>query len=1307
MNANWRAHLRRLRFALLAIAATCVILLGVLAGLTQLAMPWLAQHPERVGRWLTDRLGRPVTIGRLDGRWMGGGPLLSLDDVRIGGDTPASTLAIPHAELAFDLFALVQRNRAVSEFRLADVELKLVHEGGEWKLRDLGLGASGKSDETFSMGALGALEITRLRLGVEDSERGLSTQLVAPVLRILNRGAGVRVLGRVRRADSDAPSLDLVADLDVGSRSGEIYLGGRDVDFARVGQGMAPAGVRPLSGHGVMQVWAQVARGQIADVRVRLDARELRLSTDQAVALGDAVALEPRVAFDRLSLVARWMREAGGWSLDVADLVANDAPPARLSVERRGDDAAPRWRAGVDALPIEPLGDLAMLAAGSPAGLRRWLYLAHPRGAVEHADIDWNGADDYRVEARLRGVEMASVESIPGVEHLDLDLVGDAGALLAQLPPKAIRVEYPHVFRHPFLFGTFGGDVVARRVDDGWRIETDRLRFEGEGYGGELRGRVDVGAGRRPNVDLSALVAHGEVVAAKLFWPTTSMSPKAIEWLDRALVGGRITEGRAAIHGDLDDWPFHDRSGRFIAQAHVVDTTLDYHAEWPPAEHMDAVATFINDGVRVEANSLTTMGNKVGEASASIEDFGPLLLDVSAKAEGNGANLLAFLRATPIGKRYQEQLKDVSVAGKAAVAFTLNLPIRQTEALSLDGRVDLADAKLDHNAYGLHFADASGMLRFNQKGFIADQLDTQFRDRNAKLTIAVGDFVVEPRHAFEASVLGTWPVSSIFADAPMLLPLLGSVQGESQWTARVAVERGEGGAVRSGLSLDSALVGTAIALPSPLAKSAQANVPFHLELGLPVAGQAFIARLGDIASLSGRAPGPGRAFGARIEFGAGKVADPPAAGIVIGGRMERLDAGAWLDLVESGSGSAGIVRSIDVRAADFVFGGRHFDDTGLKVENAPATTTITLDGAALAGSLEVPRSDIGSRGISAHFARMHWPEAPADAPDAGAFADIAPAALPPLHLKVDDFQLGNASFGSAQFDSHPVPGGMQVDTLESQSPNVKMTARGDWTGGIIENRTNMSIELSAQSLGRMMDALGFPGLIDGGSTKATIDASWLGPPSAFALAKLDGTLGIDVAEGRILDVEPGAGRLFGLFSLTEIPRRLSLDFSDFFKSGLGFNSITGTFRLAGGNAYTDGLKIKSPAAEIVVSGRTGLRSKDYDQLMDVTPHAGATLPIVGALAAGPVGAAAGLVMQGLLNKPIGKAVARRYKVSGSWEKPQITQLARIRPGRTPAPDDMSNQPTPAPSPAAPAAEPAADKPAPWLMPQLHQEGGLQ
>jgi uncharacterized protein YhdP len=382
------------------------------------------------------------------------------------------------------------------------------------------------------------------------------------------------------------------------------------------------------------------------------------------------------------------------------------------------------------------------------------------------------------------------------------------------------------------------------------------------------------------------------------------------------------------------------------------------------------------------------------------------------------------------------------------------------------------------------------------------------------------------------------------------------------------------------------------------------------------------------------------------------------------------------------------VQGVDVQAGDFLFGGRHFPDQHLAIADGAAGTTLRLDGAALAGSLEVPpAAELATRGIVATFARMHWPDAPPDAPDASAFTGVAPAALPPLHLAVDDFRLGESSFGTARFDSHPVAGGMQVDTLQSQSPNVTMTAHGDWTGSAEQNRSHLAIELSAQSLGRMMDALGFPGLIDGGATRATIDASWAGPPSAFALPRLDGSLDVEVAEGRILDVQPGVGRLFGLFSLTEIPRRLSLDFTDFFRSGLSFNSIRGTFRLADGNAWTDGLTIRSPAADIVVTGRTGLRARDYDQQMVVRPHAGSTLPIVGALAAGPVGAAAGLVMQGILNKPIGKAIARRYTVTGSWDKPTITQVARGAPLLPPA------SPPPPTDPAGPAApNPAGDAP---------------
>lgn len=1255
---SWRARLHRLRLALLAAATTIVILLGVLAGLTQLAMPWLAHHPQHVERWLSARLDRPVTIGHLSGSWVGGGPLLALDDVRIDARRAGQrALRVPHAELAFDLFAPFGRNRALTEFRISGLDLRLVNEPGGWRLHGLDLEPAQESSEPFSLGALGALEISQLSLTIEDAARGLHLALDVPVLRLLNRGAVTRALGRVRLAGSDSPPIDLVADLDPATRSGEIYAGAADVDMQQFATQPIPGGIGVAAGRGIVQLWAKVKDGSADDVRVRVDLAGTRLQASAAIAIDAATTVAPRVAFDRLAFVARWLRDAQGWTFDLADFVAGEATsePARVGVERRGGEADARWRAAAQALPLEPAGALAMLAGDLPAGLRRWLYLAHPRGTLASAELSWKGADDYDVNADLRGIELASADAAPGVGHVDLRLRGDARALLLQVPDQSLRVDYPHVFRRPFLFSRFGGDVVAQRLGDSWTLATDRLAFEGEGYGGELRGGVEVRPGQRPFVDLYAAVTHGEVLAAKLFLPTITMPPSAIAWLDRGLVDGRLVNGRAALRGDLADWPFHGLDGRMIARAEIADVTLDYAPEWPRAAKLQAVATFVNDGMQVDVAGATALGNRVTSARGTIADFGPLVLELSAKGEGSGGHLLDFLRATPIGKRYQDQIKGLAVGGKGTVAFNLTLPIHQIETLALEGEVDLVAAKLDHADYDLHFTDASGKLTFSQNGLAAGPLDVGFRGRKAKLALAMGAAVADAQHAFEASLTGRFPVTTVFADVPALLPMLADVTGESAWTARVEVDARAGtGAGRTSLTLDSDLVGTTIGLPVPLAKNAGTTLPFHLQLPLPYAGQDFDARLGGLAAVKGRLPGPGRAFAARIDFGSGGVGDLPPQGIAIGGHMARLDGGGWLDQVGQGQGGGGVVHSIDVRTDDLLLSGRHFNDVQLSVDTTAQATTIRLDSATLAGSLDVPAPALASVGINARFARIHWPDAPPDASDAAALADVAPGSVPPLHIAIDDFRLGTASFGSALFKSHPVSNGMRIDQLETHSPNVTMTASGDWTGSAKDNRSHMAIKLSAQNLGHMMAALGFPGLIDGGATQATIDASWAGPPSAFALPKLDGTLGIQVAEGRIPEVEPGAGRIFGLLSLTEIPRRLSLDFSDFFRSGLGFNSITGKFRLADGNAWTDDLTIKSPAADIRVTGRTGLRAKDYDQQMDVVPHAGATLPLVGALAAGPVGAAAGLVVQGILNKPIGKAIAKRYSVTGPWDKPVIT-----------------------------------------------------
>lgn len=1256
-------RLRRLRLALSAAFATVVIAAAVGIGLLQLALPWLAHNPQRVEAWLAARLGREVRIGHLEGLWTRSGPQLVLERLHLGPvRAGGSGVDLPRAELAIDLHAPLRR-RPWNEFRVVGLELALNRaEDGRWTLEGLD---SDDSSEPASMGVLGALVLKDLRLRVNDAKRDIHLALLAPELHVINRGEVNHVVGKVQFADTDSPPLDLVADVDQARGDGAFYVGARDLDLARVLAGHAIGGVQAHAGRGDVQIWTRWHGHRVDAVRARLDLGAVTLAAATPIAASSTTEVLPFTHVERLAGVARWQRGDGeDWTLDLADLAlarrGDEGAPARLTIERSGGET-PRWRAGARSLALEPFGSLAMLSDRLPPGLRRWLYLADPEGRLDVDEFEWNGADDYRFEADLSGYGQRSADAVPGIERLDAHLRGDAAAILVELPPQALRVDYPKVFRKPFAFSRFGGDLAVWREDDAWRIGFPALAFDGEGYAGEARGTVSLVDGRaRPLLDVAAVVDHADVAAAKLFWPVNVMPPPAVDWLDHALAGGRVVEGRAVLHGDLADWPFRNLAGRFEARADLEDLSLAYHREWPTAERVRATARFVNEGLQVDADAGGSLGVAIEKAAAAIPDLGDAVLDLAVKGSGGGANLLDFLRATPIGREHAEHLESLRVGGKGALDFRLELPIRHIEQLRLDGTVDLRGADLAEPRWGLDFADANGLIRFDRSGFATDDLAVTYRQHPAALSLAVGGHVGDPAHVLEARLRGTLPVDAVFAAAPDLAAAFPRFPGSADWRVELAIEPDRAGQPgRKRLSLSSDLQGIAITLPAPLSKPAAAALPFELNLDLPYAGQPFNARLGDLLQVRGRLPDATAPLAARLEFG-GRGSEPlPDRGIVIAGAVPLLDTYGWIDeaVAHASGGSGGLLRGITLDVANLAVSDRHFEAVRLDLQPGAEATTVSLDGATVVGSVRVPSNDLMRQGLTLQFDRLYWPEAPpgeANAVQLG--GGTAPGSVPPLHVWVRDLKFGAASFGEARMETYPAAGGMRIDRLETKSPNVDMHARGDWTGEPGATRSHLTIDMSAHNLGRMLDALGFAGIIDGGQTLAQIDAGWPGPPGAFAFSNLDGTLEVSVDKGRILDVDPGAGRIFGLMSLREIPRRLSLDFSDLFRSGMSFNSIGGRFTLRDGNAYTDNLRLSGPAADIALEGRTGLRVKDYDQQMLVTPHAGATLPVVGALAGGPVGAAAGLVVQGLLNKQISQATRSRYHISGTWEKPVITLL---------------------------------------------------
>ncbi len=1284
---SWRRRLRRLRLGTQALLAAIVILAAVVVAVMQLAvLPWLADHPERISAFLAERVHRPVRIEAVDARWERNGPLLNLQGVHIGVDQPGQpALLIAHAGLKINFFAW-SHNARWNEFRLDGLDLNLLHDaGGNWQLSGLAAGDSSDSGDQRALFDLGALVLRNLTLSINDAGSGRQFRFAADEMRLINSGDMHRLAARMRCLQTQSAPVDTVIEYDSALDIGSAYIGGSSLDLAAILRGYPVFGATIVRGAGRAQLWGHWHANRPIDARLEIALNDLLLEAQTPIELDDKRRLEPRVNFNEIAFGARWTRTEQGWTADVADLklerMENALKPAFAHVEMQsgaGDDAA-TYFVRMRNVDVAAPATLAMLAEDIPSAWRRWLYIANPEGAVSAAELRWSSADDFDLSGKIAGLGWRAVDKVPGASGVSGVVLGDQQALSITLPEhKAIIAYEPFVFRRPFEFSEFAGTLALYRTDTTWRIETDALSFEGAGFGGELSGAMDLpDAGGRPLIDAYAVVNHAVVPASHLFWPINTMPQTTITWLDRALESGRVVGGRAAIRGDLADWPFRNFTGRFEARAEIEDLTLKYLPDWPVAEHVHASADFVNTSLRVDADGGQVKGNRFSRANAEILDMGEPVLELDVGAQGAGRDLLALLKTTPIGLRFGTQLLGVDVGGQGKVDFHLRVPIKQAEQLALTGTVALSDAELADAKYALHLYHANGKVRFSQSGFSADDLAVTMHDQPATFGLAVGAFTADAHHAVEAILHANLPAANVLAYVPALSAYADHIAGSANWSASFSADAAP--SAKQQLLVNSDLRGISSDLPAPLGKAVDTTLPLQLTLGMPLVGGSIDLRLGDLLRMRGHLASLVSPFAARVTLGGNSEEGPPKSGFVIAGKTTALDLSGWMDFAAGNSGDGGLLGSIDLQADSMTAYARDFGAARFTLTRAADGLDLGFNGAQVDGTLHLPLAKLGEHGVTAQFARLYWPEA--NDTESGAMSGENPASVPPLHIHVADFHLGNENFGEASVETYPIAGGAHFEKVSMHSSNIEMRAHGDWTGRPGSDHSTFSIELTANNVGHMLNSFGYSGVIVGGQTVAHIEGSWAGAPSTFALARLDGTLKVSMKDGRIPDADPGGARVLGLFNLAAIPRRLAFDFGDLFKTGFSFDAIDGLFTLKDGVAHTQNLEVRSPSADMLLKGSMGLKTKDWDQTVEVTPHVGGTLALGGALIGGPVGAAAGVLLQGVFKNQINSVARAQYKVTGSWDNPKVTVLAKetVKP-KKPVPKPGSAQPQgPAPA----------------------------
>jgi len=1301
---------RRLRFArrgLWYALAIGLVLMALVAGVVSQLLPLAERHPERIAAWLSARVGRPVTFARAETQWTRRGPLLRLNAMRVGAGR--QTVLIGDAEMLISEYAGLLPGRSFTELRLRGLDLTLEHgSDGRWTIRGLPGQQQPGGDPFDALEGLGELQVIGGKLAVIAPDLGIDAHLPRVDVRLRVDGHRVRAGARAWAQAGKSP-IEAVLDFDRVRGDGRAYFAAKRADLAVWSPLLHGGGVTVDGGSGRAEAWAELRSHRIATVTIdaALDALQLR-----GAPLPDRQDTHEssRSNFQHVQTHARWQLAAGGWRLDAQTLRIGAGKQAQR-LDGLVVAGGQRYALLADRVDAGPLFAVLALSDRIAPEFRRWLLTTKPEATLRNIIVAGDRGGAMRASGHVDALGFAAAGDTPGVSGLAGELDGDdRGFHFVFDPKRPLRFDWPRGFGVPHVV-MLQGQVAGWREGVGWHVATPGLRISDAEVGATMRGGLWFeGDGSRPRIDLAVQLDDLPVAAARRFWVHHLMSPASVQWLDTALVSGRVNDGRALISGDLDDWPFLGEdgsdpngiaakgiapkgaapegvapkaaapkgaapkgaapSGVFKATAHIEDAVLKFQPDWPAMDHVDADIGFDDDGFTVGGKGVLA-GVGIRRFDAGIPHFGKAELSVQAQGGGDASKLLSLLRQSPLHKSYGDTIDNIDASGLAAVTFDLDLPLHDGGGASkLGGTVALAGATLSEKRWKLAFGDVRGRAEYGRGGFAADKLAVMHEGQPGKLSLRAGDYTRDKRQAFEADLDANLSADTLIQRAPELGWLKPYLDGRSAWTVAVAIPKSTsatapaipGPAAPTHLQLRSNLVGTTLNLPAPLRKAAGVALPATIDAALPLGSGEIKVALGNLMAL--RARSGDKTTGVRLVLGSSTVADaPPVSGLIASGRAATLDALDWIAIAKGGNGGGNTMplRSIDVSADRLLLLGAVFPDIRLQVIPAAGGTAVQVQGDTLSGTVRIPDGEGAT--VSGQFQRVHWRSAAVtNVTGGGAIAnigpDVDPAKVPPLSFGIADLRFGDATLGSATLRTHPLANGMRVEQLQIRAPKQRIDINGEWLGRGNAARTRLGIAVDSDDFGALLAGFGYGGQLAGGHGNASFDASWPGSPAAFRLDALAGTFKLAARDGQLIALEPGAGRVLGLLSLAQLPRRLTLDFHDFFSKGFAFSKIDGDVRLGGGQARSDNLVIDGPAAEIRIRGAANLSAQQFDQTIEVLPKAGNLLTVAGAIAGGPIGAAIGAAANAMLKKPLGRIGAKTYRVTGPWKEPKVEVIKR-------------------------------------------------
>jgi uncharacterized protein YhdP len=175
---------------------------------------------------------------------------------------------------------------------------------------------------------------------------------------------------------------------------------------------------------------------------------------------------------------------------------------------------------------------------------------------------------------------------------------------------------------------------------------------------------------------------------------------------------------------------------------------------------------------------------------------------------------------------------------------------------------------------------------------------------------------------------------------------------------------------------------------------------------------------------------------------------------------------------------------------------------------------------------------------------------------------------------------------------------------------------------------------------------------------------------------MTGQVKVAIDSGQFLKAGPGAARLLSVLSLQSLPRRLSFDFRDLFAEGFAFDNVVGDVKIGRGQAATNNLRMRGPAAAVLMEGSADLEHETEDLRVVVVPEINAGTASLAYAVINPAIGLGTFLAQYFLRKPLMAASTREFRVTGPWDDPKVERVERSLAGEVAADPAPTVDPAP-------------------------------